>query len=428
MLIFLAVIGFIHPYFLLISLSVIGVTMFYVVATHKQIAKLGAVQLNMHRVSQTKWLDALQNLEGLQAHGVQQAYSSTLNQCQLESRLSSNITRRLIFQMSQKLYALQQGSWVITIALGTYLIVDKQITVGGLIAVSMLTMRCFTPLQKLQNYLIQTHSAQAGFEDLDKFLTTANEKVDGQEKLDRIQEIELVNASLLKPGKAAGSKIANDYLLQNVSFKLALGDRMGVIGPNGSGKTSLLRLLSGQYDLADGEFRINSLAKSNYNLSELGQRIGFAQQPPLIMQGTLRENITLKRPWVSTAQCWEIIEKTGLGNWVRSHPDGLNMNIESQGSNLSAGQKQLISLCRALAGQPDLILLDEPTVCLDQSAESVLIEILKTLPSETTLILTTHRLNLLACTNELALVHEAKIHTIGDKSTVLRAANALQKP
>ncbi|HEX4878520.1 MAG TPA: ATP-binding cassette domain-containing protein, partial [Limnobacter sp.] len=216
------------------------------------------------------------------------------------------------------------------------------------------------------------------------------------------------------------------HLLQEISFDLQKGDRLGVVGATGSGKTSLLRLLARQIPFDKGQYTINGLSADHYHPSELASNIGVALQPPVLLKGTLLENLQFRRPHVSTQHCWESLEAMGLADWVKEHPDGLYMAIDSQGSNLSSGQKQAISLCRALAGRPTLLLLDEPTVCLDQTLEQRLMQAISDLPAHVIVVFTTHKLSMLSAANALMLLHRSRIYSQGDKPTVLHAAKALQ--
>jgi ATP-binding cassette subfamily C protein LapB len=424
---FLLVIGIIHPLFLLITSVAIALTLLSIVSSHRALAEQSKKQLNAFRESQNQWLDALANLELIQTTGVQSPYAKALNKIQLKSRLENNSIRSLMFDFSQHLYLLQQGCWVLTIALGVYLAVNQQVSIGGMIAVSMLTMRCFGPIQRLQSQLTQTHSAQASFEDLDKFLSKPIETRAHPNALPSVQHIELEGIQVLKPGRPANSTVPSDFMLRNVTMNLQAGDHVGVIGPMGSGKTTLLKLLAMQLDLHTGSFRVNHLDKNHYPLTEYAQHLGVAMQPPLLVKGTLLENIQFKRPWIDAEDCVKALQSIGMEHWLNHHPDGLHMRIENQGSNLSAGQRQAVSLARALAGRPQLLLLDEPTVCLDQHAENKLIQTLQQLPSHVTLVLTTHKLNLLSACKTLVLVNEGQPIAQGEKATVLHAANELMK-
>jgi len=425
LLLFLAVIALIHPAFLLIAGGVIALTLLFVATSHRTISRLGQNQMRQSRETQSQWLDSLACLDNIQAHGVQQGHSHLLNKLQLKSRLCGNAVRDQLFAVNQRIHLLQQSSWVLTIALGVYFIVEKQLTVGGLIAVSMLTMRCFAPIQKLQAHLVQTHSAQASFEELDKFLSRQNQPVAQGAALERVDNISLEFASVLKPGRSHHTAQPFDFILRNVSLKLDSGGRLGVIGTTGSGKTSLLKLLVQQLKCDQGQLTVNKLSIEHFHSSEFQSKVGYASQPPVLIKGSLLDNIRFMRPHINTADCWQVIRQLGLKDWVDQHPDGLHMAIESQGNNLSSGQKQAISLCRALAGQPQLIVLDEPTVCLDQHMENQLTQHLQQLPEQTILVFTTHKLGLLGCANSLVLMQQGQIHAQGSKAEVLHAAKAL---
>jgi ATP-binding cassette subfamily C protein LapB len=427
LILFLVVIALIHPLFLLVSGSVIGLTLIMIVSSHRGLAQLGQTQMKQSRQTQNQWLDSLACLDNIQAHGVQQAHSKLLATLQLKARLGGNAVRDQLFKVNQQVHLLQQGSWILTISLGVFLIVEQQMTVGGLIAVSMLTMRCFAPIQKLQSHLVQTHSAQASFEELDRFLNQKKETRPTASALSAIEMISLESACILKPGCLAESGQAKQFILKNIDLNLQKGMRIGVIGPTGSGKTSLLRLLALQLPCDQGHLTVNHLVIDHYHPREFNSKVGYASQPPILIKGSLLDNIRFMRPHIDTKSCWQIIQDLGMHDWVEQHPDGLHMHIDSHGNNLSSGQKQGISLCRALVGQPELILLDEPTVCLDQYMENKLIHFLQNLPESTILLFTTHKLGLLACANGLVLMNQGKIHAQGSKAQVLHEANAIAR-
>ena len=424
---FLLVITLIHPLFLLVAGGTIALTLLLVFNSHRKLSRLGQVQMRQSRESQAQWLDSLGSLDNIQAHGVQQAHGKLLNELQLKARTAGNAVRDQLFLINQKIHLLQQSGWILSIALGVYLIIEKQMTVGGLIAVSMLTMRCFAPIQKLQGHLVQAHSAQASFEELDQFLGQTSKHSNTLAALPSIERMAIESASVLKPGHTAESNQRSHFIVQAINLNLEAGNRIGIIGPTGSGKTSVLKLLARQLPCDQGQVRVNHLTIDHYYPSEFSSKVGYAAQPPMLIKGTLLDNIRFMRPHIDTASCWEILDKLGLREWVEQHPDGIHMHIENQGSNLSSGQKQGVSICRALAGQPELILLDEPTVCLDQHMEKHLIQYLEQLGDQTILVFTTHKLGLLACANSLVLMNEGQVQAQGQKAQVLHAANALAK-
>lgn len=424
---FVLVIALIHPAFLLITGAVLGLTMWRVMAAHRELAMHGHTQMGHHREAQSRWLDTLANLEMVQAMGVQSRFAQQLDKIQLQARLHGNALREKLFGVSHSTQTLQQFSWVMTLALGVYLVINQQITMGGMIAVSMLTMRCFAPLQKLQGHMLQLHTAQAGFDELDRFLNQNQSNHAKQNlALAQIDHIELQDVCVPKPkhNRSTGSS-EKDLLLDDITCSIRQGDRLGVIGATGSGKTSFLRLLAKQISAERGQHTVNGLSTAHYHPAEFAAQVGLALQPPLLLKGTLLDNLQFRRPHISIEDCWASLEAMGLASWVREHPDGIYMTIEHQGANLSSGQKQAVSLCRAFAGTPSLLLLDEPTVCLDQALEIKLMDTLAKLPPQVIVVFTTHKLSMLSAAKTLMLLHKAKIHHWGDKPTVLHAAKAL---
>lgn len=427
LLLFIAVIGLIHPLFLLISTALILTTLALIAYSHRELATLGTAHSRHARNSQAQWLDSLACLENIQAHGVKEAHRSLLNQLQLKARLEGNQLRDALFLINQRIHLLQQAGWLCTLALGVYLVVEKQLTMGGLIAVSMLTMRCFAPIQKLQAHLVNTHAAQVSFEELDQFLRNSQPVSSQQAALNTIRHLAVNDAHVLKPGLSGTDVGFSPFMLQQLNLSIPAGSRLGIIGPSGSGKTSLLRLLAGQLPCSTGNVTINHLSMVHYHPEEFHSKVGYAAQPPVLIKGSLLDNIRFMRPEVSTESCWRILQQLGLKHWVQAHPDGIHMAIDSQGANLSSGQRQAVSLCRALVGQPALLLLDEPTMCLDQAGETCLIQCLQQLEEHTTLVFTTHKLGLLACANSLVLMNNGQIHSQGDKAQVLHEARQLAK-
>ncbi|WP_370261320.1 peptidase domain-containing ABC transporter [Limnobacter sp.] len=427
LLLFALVIGLIHPLFLLLSGSMLALGVWAMVVAHPTLARHGRLQMQHNRQAQSQWMDTLANLEMVQATGTQHSFARHMEHVQMQARLQGNALRDTVFVLNHRSTTWQQLNWVFTIVLGVHLVIEQHITMGGMIAVSMLTLRCFAPLQKLQGHLLQLHAAQAGFQALDEFLANASGGAPPNGRpLPKIESITLQNVSVYASStQGEQPRPGNTPLLQHIDLKLQAGARVGVIGATGAGKTSLLRLLAGLMPPNHGQYTLNGLACHHYHPSELARQVGLALQPPLLLKGTLLENLQFNRPHVQPHDCWKSLENLGLDRWVRSHPDGLHMPIESQGSNLSAGQRQAISLCRAIAGQPKLLLLDEPTVCLDQTLENRLMAYLRQLPADVMVVFSTHKLSMLPLAEQLVLMHQARIHSVGDKASVLHAAKQL---
>ncbi|HEY1058769.1 MAG TPA: ATP-binding cassette domain-containing protein [Limnobacter sp.] len=432
LLLFLAIIAIIHPLFLLIAGLATGAALFTVWLAHHRMATSSQAHMQSSRHCHLLWIDQLANLEPIQNYGVQWPVAEKIAAAQLRSRLDQNTVRNLLFDNGQWLHLIQQITWLGSIALGVALVVDQHISVGGLIAVSMLTLRCFGPIQKLQSQLVHTQSAQAHFMDLNRFLTQSMGSQDEPadmtaSALNHISSVSLDAVTALKPGRTPDDGRNDSHFLKNVHLHLQAGDRVAIIGAMGSGKTSLLRALAAQLPLARGLLRINHLDHRRFHPADLGQHIGMAHNPPHLIQGSLLENIRFYRHHISPQACEESLRSLGAQAWLESLPAGLNTPIEPMGANLSSGQRQWVSLARALCGNPDLILLDEPTACLDAQAEQAFINTLNNLPPSCTVVLTTHRLNLLGSCKHLILMQGGEIHAQGGRAEVLAAAQALSQ-
>lgn len=419
LLIFLVVIALVHPLFLLLSVAVIGLSVAHIVIAQRRLSRLGQAQMKQSRESQNRWIESLGCLPTLQSLGIQHLWSKRLTDQQIQQRMTSNEIRAEVFNSGQFTQALQQLGWVGIIALGAWLASNNELTVGGMIAASMLTMRCFAPIQKLQGQLILSHVAQSGFVELDEFITQSTPRPQASESLDSIQEIRLnqVNVSLGGP----------QPILQNLSMHFKAGDRVGLIGPNGSGKTTLLTTLAGIHPPSQGGYCINTLDSLKISPSEIGKKIGYAEQPPQLIEGSLLENIRMNRPWVTAQDCVDAVDQLSLTAWISNLPDGLHSKVQVSGKNLSSGKRQMISLARALASKPDLLLLDEPTVCLDKESESLVKKALARLPASTILIVATHSISLLESTDKLVMLEQGRIKAHGERTTVLSNVHKAQR-
>ncbi|MDX1668837.1 MAG: ATP-binding cassette domain-containing protein [Limnobacter sp.] len=409
MAIFLLVMAFIHPYFLVVALFFIGISFTHLFFSHRRLSRLGLAQLLQLRESQNRWIETLSSLPTLQSLGIQRSWSKRLTMQQVEQRIAGNEIRAAVFHSGQFIYALQQLGWISMICLGVWLSTLNELTVGGMIAASMLAMRCFSPLQRLQNQLLHGHVAQAGFIELDQFMS----KRSGPQPslpLDAIRAIQLTNCSVQFENKTA---------LREINLQVKAGEKVGLIGPNGAGKSTLLNLLAGILPSASGGYCINELPVDQIGPAELGSRVGYSEQPPCLIEGTLLQNIQMDRPWVSLNDCRKAIEALGLADWVHSLPQGLHSQVTVGGKNLSAGKRQMISLARAFAGEPDLLLLDEPTVCLDQEHEHRVMEAIRRVRPDQTLVLATHRLGLLKLVDTLVLLDQGCIKQQGNRAEVL---------
>ncbi|NND49813.1 MAG: ATP-binding cassette domain-containing protein, partial [Rhizobiales bacterium] len=217
---------------------------------------------------------------------------------------------------------------------------------------------------------------------------------------------------------------ASQPTLHGVNFAVRAGERVGVIGRIGSGKTTLGRLMAGFYRPEEGSVLIDGLDARQFSPSDLRQGVGYVAQDAELFAGTLRDNIILGRPGATTAEIEEVVHLAGLDRFVSDDSMGLMMPIGERGRGLSGGQRQAVVLARALLRKPRILFLDEPSSAMDTGFERALIDRLKTFDEEVTLIISTHRTAFLELVDRLIIIDAGRIVADGLKEAVLKSLKA----
>ena len=214
---------------------------------------------------------------------------------------------------------------------------------------------------------------------------------------------------------------ADSDSLTQVSFKLAAGEHIAVLGRVGSGKSTIAKLALGLFQATGGEIRIDGVDIRQLDPREYRGSVGYVPQDVTLFTGTLRENIALARPGITDAQLIRAVERAGIADWVNRHPLGFDMPISERGDSVSGGQRKCISVARALVTEPTILIMDEPTGGTDQSTERLIIENLKSFMTGRTLIVVTHRNALLSLADRILVVDSGKIVADGQRDAVVAA-------
>jgi ATP-binding cassette subfamily C protein LapB len=218
---------------------------------------------------------------------------------------------------------------------------------------------------------------------------------------------------------------SKESAIENVSFKIAPGERVAIIGRVGSGKTTVGRLLSGFYEPLEGSITVDDIESRQYDPADLRTGIGFVMQDTDLFFGKLRDNITLGRPSATDEEVIDVARLSGVEQFIAGHPLGFDMPISEGGRSLSGGQKQAIGLARALIRKPKIIFMDEPTAHFDVRSEAEFLERLKTLAkTDMTIIVSTHRPSLLSLVNRILVFERGKLVADGPREKILAALQA----
>ena len=299
---------------------------------------------------------------------------------------------------------IQQGSQVAVIVYGFHLFVSQDITMGAIIATVILSGRAIAPLAKVGQTLGRLNTALHARKNLIDFLTSPRLYLHEKDTVNSVSgaAIDIVNTTLNLSD--FGRPIFNE-----LSIKINKGEKVAIVGRSGSGKTTLVKLMLGLVNPETGTILINGKDIRQYSRKHLFQTLGAVFQDPWLFSGTLRENVGLGHDLCDDLRIKDCLIKMG-GIFGQSEESvDLDINISDQGKNLSGGQKQSVTLARALAFDPGIVLLDEPTSGMDVKTEGLVIEGLKQTCKDKTLVVVTHKIALLSLCQRVVVVEQGKI-------------------
>ena len=313
----------------------------------------------------------------------------------------------------------QQLATVSSVVMGVYLIQDGQLTMGGLIAISMLLGRTIAPMRQAASLITRIHGAKASFESLSKIMES---DVEMDKDKSYIQKDNFEGSFEFKDVDFAYPE-AEILSLSGVSFKIEPGQKVGVLGRIGSGKSTIGKLMMRFYLPSEGSVLIDGKDINQINPYELRHHIGYVPQQVQLFFGTIKENIMMGASYVDDARVQLVAELAGVTDFTDQHPEGLDRQVGEMGQNLSGGQRQLIALARALLLFPKILIMDEPSSSMDQTTEKLLRERLKVIMKDRTVIIATHRSSLLELVDTLMVVEAGQMVAFGSKEDVTAQLN-----
>ena len=330
---------------------------------------------------------------------------------------------RNISEHSQHLTAaFQQLSYILLVACGALLVSKGELTMGSLIACSILSGRVLAPVAMIPNQLMQWAHSKAALQGLDR-LWNLQDDHHGQEHPIVIESLS---------GHYRFENVVASYngnkALSVANLQIKPGEKIGVLGPVGAGKTTLLRLLSGMYKPQEGRILLDDVDLSHLAKPVLAEYVGYVQQDGRLFSGTLRDNLILGQLDPGDDKIMNAARQTGLLQAVISqHPKGLQQDIFEGGTGLSGGQRQLVNLTRAFLRGPSIWLLDEPTASMDRNLEMQITHLFKqSLKPEHTLVLVTHKNEMLELVDRLIVIANHQIIMDGPKAQVMQQLNKPQ--
>lgn len=316
----------------------------------------------------------------------------------------------------------QQLSYAGLVIAGAYTVMGGGMTMGALIACSILSGRVLAPVLALPGLMVQHSHAKAAMDGLEKLylLKTDHHGISRPLVPSRVRGHFKIDGIEFAYGPEQ-SKMPNPMALVVSDLTINPGERIAILGPIGSGKSTLLRVLSGLYHAQKGRIQLDGLDITHISREVLSKQVGYLQQDHRLFQGTLRENLLIGLPDPGDDVLQEVMERSGMIRFVSTHPLGLNRPIMEGGKGLSGGQRQLVAFTRVVLANPAVWLLDEPTASMDDEQEKRCMQVLaQEANAGKTIVFVTHKPSLLPLVNRIVVVVGSRIVLDGPRDSILK--------
>jgi ATP-binding cassette subfamily B protein len=301
-------------------------------------------------------------------------------------------------------------------------VIDAGLQIGTLMAFMQYAQRFFRPIQDLSEKFNILQSAMAASERIFKLLDEPipADTASGTRKLERpLGEIEFRNVWFAYRGGANPTE--EDWVLRDVSFRVAPRQTAAIVGHTGAGKTTVVQLLLRFYEIQRGQILLDGVDIREFDVQELRRQFGIVLQDPFLFTGTLESNVRLGTDGISREQVESSLREVGLGSLIDSLPQGISTGITERGATLSVGQRQLVSFARALAHNPRFMILDEATSSVDTKTEQMIREALDRLLEGRTALVIAHRLSTIQHADTILVFHKSRLREQGSHQTLLAA-------
>ncbi|MFN4329139.1 MAG: ATP-binding cassette domain-containing protein [Limnobacter sp.] len=401
-----------------VALVALPLTMLVGFVVQRPLAKLTHLHMRESSIKNGMLIESIDGAESIKAAGGEGWFSARwfklsalLGDTGLQTRALANLSGTLAASIQQICYAS-------TVVVGVFLVDQGTITVGALIASTILVSRVLTPVSQLAGMAVSWNSAKSALESLNDLV---NRPSAGPDEHTTPVRMEKFSPSLR--AEAVRLAYGDDKVLAIELDKLSIapGERVAIVGASGSGKTSLLKVLSGLYKPTEGRVFYSDVDMAFLEPTTLRRQIGYLPQDTRLFNGTLRDNLVLGLQEPTDDHVMDVCKITGVDKLIARHPRGISLPIHEGGRGLSGGQRQMVALSRLLIQQPAVLLLDEPTASLDHQHEMSLIRSLKQfIRPDQTLVVVTHKLPILELVTRVIVVDQNKVVMDGPIDSVLK--------
>lgn len=367
-------------------------------------------------------VESINGVEAIKSFGGEGQMQKNWERFVEKSAESNRLLRFLSTLVMNWFTFIQQASYVAMVIYGVFLINQGSMTLGGLIAGSILSGRAIAPLGQFVSLLTRLNQAKIALDALDTVVKSPLERPIGKGFVHHPHltgQMDFKDVSFAYPGETLST-------LKHVTFSVQPGEKVGFIGRIGAGKSTISKLVLGLYEPQLGSVHLDGKDIRQMDPADIRSNIGYVPQDIYLFYGTVRENIAFGSPDADDQAIIEAATVAGVMDFVQTHPKGFDMRVGEGGSGLSGGQRQAIAVARAMVRNPSIYCLDEPTGMMDQGSELKFMERFQTYSKDRTVLLVTHRTHLLNLIDRLVVVDGGRIVADGPRDEVINALKSAQ--
>ncbi len=370
------------------------------------------------RLASQKYANLIESLSGLETvklFGAQSQFQFRWEEAVAHMANWNIRSRRITDGVQNAAGFIQQLSTIGMVIVGIYMIGAGELTLGGLIAATMLSGRAISPMIQISLLSTRYNQAKSSLTIIEQIMDMPDEQEEGRRYIHRPVihgKIELDRVTFNYPNSTVSS-------VRDVSLTIKPGEKVAIIGRIGSGKTTIQRLIMGLYQPTSGHVRIDDTDIAQLHHIDVRRNIGCVSQDNFLFYGSIRDNITLGRPLSDDHDVLEAAHRAGVTTFTQQDPAGLERQVGEGGQLLSGGQRQSVAIARAILGRPPVLVMDEPTSAMDNRTEMHIKHQLRRLGKRETLILITHKTTMLDIVDRIIVMEKGAIVADGPKDAVL---------
>lgn len=390
----------------------------------KPLAKLAADGMRETAIRNAMLVEAVQGIEDIKLLRAESRFQNQWNHMNEVSADISMRQRKLVGVMTAWTQKVQGLTFAIVVLVGCFAVMDGEMTIGALVACSILSSRMLAPIAQISGVLGRLQQAKVAKSSLDELM---KKPVDQPLHSHLIHRPALFGHYELNQVEFKYSQNDAKPILAIQKLQIKAGEKIAILGRNGAGKSTLLQLLAGMQEPAKGQIKIDDIVLGLIDPLDVRRDVGLLNQNAHLFFGSIRENLKLGTPLANDQDIFDALRLSGALNFVQEKKEGLDYQILEGGIGLSGGQKQALLLARLLIRKPNVLLLDEPTAAIDDVSEKQFIEQLQNWLGHKTLIVATHRRAILELVDRVIVVNDGKIVMDGPKDQILKLSPPKQQ-